>query len=94
MNLSNTQKELLDLIYNVILNQETTEKERKAFKNAKYRIESGKKFDSEISELLKELMYIPNSRPVDEFTEEARKRMYVGPGTSGTTHGFSNYQTK
>ncbi len=45
MNLSNPQKELLDLIYNVILNQETTEKERKA-------------------------------------------------GTSGTTHGFSNYQTK
>lgn len=94
MNLSKSQKELLDLIYNVILNQETTQKERRLFKTAKDRIESGKKFDMEMSELLKELMYIPNSQPVNEFTEEARKRMYVGPGTSGTTHGFSNYQTK
>ncbi|MGF7495053.1 bacteriocin immunity protein [Lactococcus lactis] len=94
MDLINTQRELLNLIYNVILNQNTSQKERILFKNAKNRIESGKNFDSEMSELLKELMYLPNSEPVNNFTEEARKRMYVGPGTGGTTHGFSNYQTK
>lgn len=94
MKLTKNQEELLNLIYQVVLEQTVSPEEREYFIDAKKRIELGKNFDSEMSELLKELMYIPNSPVVNQFTEEARKRMLVGPSTGGTTHGFLNYQTK
>ena len=93
-NLNKQQEQFYELLYNVLLNPQTSVKERALFKGARDKIEAGKAFDPVLSGLFKQLMYLPQSKPVVEFAEAARQRMRVGPGTAGTTHGFSNYQTK
>lgn len=88
INLNKQQEQLYELLYNVLLNPQTSVKERALFKGARDKIEAGKAFDPVLSELFKQLMYLPQSKPVVEFAEAARQRMRVGPGTAGTHTDF------
>lgn len=93
-NLKDNQKELLNIIDNIIINNTISKEEKKLFVIAKRDIERGRDFDAQISELISSLQYLVHSSPVLYFLEESRKRMLVNPGTGGSPYGWSNFESK
>ena len=93
-NLKDNQKELLNIIDNIIINNTISKEEKKLFVIAKRDIERGRDFDAQISELISSLQYLVHSSPVLYFLEESRKRMLVSPGTGGSPYGWSNFESK
>ena len=85
-NLKDNQRDLFNIINQILSRDKLSIEERKCFLIAKKNIESGRNFDPQISELISSLQYLAHS--------EAQKRMLVNPGTGGSLYGWSNFESK
>lgn len=93
-NLKDNQRDLFNIINQILSRDKLSIEERKCFLIAKKNIESGRNFDPQISELISSLQYLAHSSDVQYFFSEAQKRMLVNPGTGGSLYGWSNFESK
>src|SRR5574337_315356 len=93
-NLKDNQRDLFNIINQILSRDKLSIEERKCFLIAKKNIESGRNFDPQISELISSLQYLVHSDDVLVFFEEARKIMQINPGTGGSPYGWSNFESK
>lgn len=87
INLNENQQALLAKMYDVVLDPDVNPETRKAFIDTKNKIEWGRNFDRELSDLMRQLEFLIVTPPVFEFAEEARKRKVFTPTIGGSTHG-------
>ena len=93
-NLKDNQRDVFNIINQILSRDKLSIEERKCFLIAKKNIESGRNFDPQISELISSLQYLAHSSDVQYFFSEAQKRMLVNPGTGGSLYGWSNFESK
>lgn len=87
MDLNENQSDLLGKMYDVILSADVDPKTRQAFIDTKNKIEWGRNFNAELSDLMRRLGFLKITHPVFEFAEEVRKRKVYSPKIGGSTHG-------
>ena len=87
-NLKDNQRDLFNIINQILSRDKLSIEESKCFLIAK------KNIDPQISELISSLQYLAHSSDVQYFFSEAQKRMLVNPGTGGSLYGWSNFESK
>ena len=86
-NLNENQQALLAKMYDAVLDPDVNPETRRRFIDTKNKIEWGRNFDNELSDLLRSLEFLVVTHPVLEFSEEARKRKKFVPTIGGSTFG-------